>query len=128
MGRMLSGSVGYLGAWHPCRQVWGVGTDMAVNEDNCATKLKVLADDTRLAVVRQLMHGPLQVNELNAHLNLDQSLLSHHLRVLRDAGIVRSERQGKAVLYRLSEQVAPGATPGRSINLGCCNLSFDPGK
>ena len=52
---------------------------MAKQADNCATKLKVLADDTRLAVVRQLMAGPQQVNEINTILNLEQSLLSHHL-------------------------------------------------
>ena len=60
---------------------------MAKPADNCATILKVLADETRLAVVRQLMAGPQQVNEINGTLQLEQSLLSHHLRILRDAGI-----------------------------------------
>lgn len=91
----------------------------------CAAKLKVLADETRLAVVRQLMAGPQQVGELNAALKMEQSLLSHHLRVLRDAGLVHSKREGKAVLYRLAEGVAVGELPGDSINLGCCCLSFD---
>ena len=97
---------------------------MAKPADNCATILKVLADDTRLGVVRQLMEGPQQVNEMNATLQLEQSLLSHHLRVLRDAGIVCSQRDGKAVLYRLSEEVVSGMKSGDSINLGCCRLSF----
>ena len=65
------------------------------------------------------------MNEINATLNLEQSLLSHHLRVLRDAGIVNSQREGKAVLYSLSEAVASGRGPGASINLGCCQLNFD---
>jgi ArsR family transcriptional regulator len=99
---------------------------MAKPADNCATILKVLADETRLAVVRQLMEGPQQVNEMNATLQLEQSLLSHHLRILRDAGIVRSQRDGKAVLYRLSEEVLAGIQSGESLNLGCCQLSFKP--
>lgn len=99
---------------------------MAKPTDNCATILKVLADDTRLAVVRALMSGPQQVNEINATLHLEQSLLSHHLRVLRDAGIVSSQREGKAVLYRLAEEVKAGMKTGETINLGCCRLSFGP--
>jgi ArsR family transcriptional regulator len=84
----------------------------------CAAILKVLADETRLAVLRQLM------GELNAALKMEQSLLSHHLRVLRDAGLVLSTRDGKAVLYRLAEGVAVGEKSADSINLGCCQLSF----
>lgn len=98
---------------------------MAKQAGNCATILKVLTDDTRLAVVRQLMARPQQVNEINATLNLEQSLLSHHQRVLRDAGIVNSKREGEAALYFLSEAVTSGKEPGASINLGCCQLSFE---
>ena len=71
------------------------------------------------------MSGPQQVSEINAVLYLEQSLLSHHLRVLRDAGLVESERDGKAVRYRLAEQVFADARARDSINLGCCSISFD---
>ena len=96
---------------------------MATGSDNCAAMLKVLADDTRLAVVRRLMSGPQQVSEIIAVLHLEQSLLSHHLRVLRDAGLVESERDGKAVRYRLAEQVFGDARA--AIDLGCCSILFD---
>ena len=91
---------------------------------DCASILKVLADDTRLAVVRQLMAGPKHVNVLNQALGLEQSLLSHHLKVLREGGIVVAERDGKAMLYRLDSQVEARRV-GDAINLGCCQLSFD---
>ncbi|MEI6234704.1 MAG: metalloregulator ArsR/SmtB family transcription factor [Planctomycetota bacterium] len=91
---------------------------------NCATMLKYLADDTRLDVVRQLMRGPMHVGELNATLPVDQSLLSHHLKILRDAGIVTAQRDGKAVLYSLAPSVE-SLRKGKSINLGCCSISFD---
>jgi len=91
---------------------------------SCAAKLKVLADPTRLAVIESLMGSPKHVGTLATDLNVEQSLLSHHLQTLRDAGLVEAERDGKAVLYRL----APGAIvrrDGAAIDLGCCLLSFD---
>jgi ArsR family transcriptional regulator len=94
-----------------------------VSEPSCAELLKLLADETRLAVVRQLLDGPRHVGEINEALGLEQSLLSHHLKVLRDAGLVESRRDGKAVLYSLAPQFR-GSTRGAAIDLGCCRLSF----
>lgn len=91
---------------------------------SCAHLLKLLADETRLAVMRQLIDGPQQVSQLNATLGLEQSLLSHHLKILREAGLVESQRQGKGVLYSLSPDFR-GTSSGESINLGCCCLSFE---
>lgn len=97
---------------------------MAEAAANCAGLLKVLADETRLAVVQQLMDGPKHVGDINEALHLEQSLLSHHLRVLRESGLVEAERDGKAVLYRLAPHVATRAS-GKAVNLGCCLISFD---
>ena len=82
----------------------------------------MLADATRLSVVRELLEGPRHVGELNELVRVEQSLLSHHLRVLREAGLVEGERDGKAVLYRLAPDIS---RDGNSINLGCCRLSFE---
>jgi hypothetical protein len=88
----------------------------------CAARLKVLATAHRLAILRVLFMGPQQVGQINAALALEQSLLSHHLKVLRQHGFVESRREGKAVLY----QLAPGvqAQDPDGINLGCCTLMF----
>jgi len=83
-----------------------------------------LADETRLAVVQALLDGPRHVGELNLQLNVEQSLLSHHLQVLRRAGVVVSQRDGKAVRYRLTPRVQQASHPD-SIQLGCCLISFD---
>lgn len=91
---------------------------------SCASLLKVLADETRLAVVEQLLAGPKHVGEVNETLGVEQSLLSHHLKVLREAGLVTSRRDGKQVLYSLARNVQ-GSREGRAINLGCCLISFD---
>lgn len=90
---------------------------------SCADRLKVLADTTRLAVLESLMEKPKHVNELMDLLDIEQSLLSHHLAQLRAAGLVEASRDGKAVLYQLASGVAT-ATTGRSLDLGCCHLSF----
>ena len=90
---------------------------------NCVSKLKVLADDTRLAVLKLLMDGEMQVGQMNAILGLEQSLLSHHLRILRQAELVVRERDRKAFLYRLAPSVK--VTAGTGLNLGCCVLWFN---
>jgi ArsR family transcriptional regulator, nickel/cobalt-responsive transcriptional repressor len=95
-----------------------------VAADHCADVLRVLADDTRLRVVRLLLSGPRHVGQLNEVLQIDQSLLSHHLRVMREAGLIVSQRDGKAVRYQLAP-VLVARRKGQLIDLGCCRLSFD---
>ncbi|MBD2564794.1 winged helix-turn-helix transcriptional regulator [Nostoc linckia FACHB-391] len=92
--------------------------------DVCARQLKILADTTRLSVLQILMEGPKHVGELNAVLKLEQSLLSHHLKILRKAGFVEATRDGKAVLYHFVPTIRQINT-GKAIDLGCCLLSFE---
>src|ERR1700687_4845721 len=89
----------------------------------CADKLRVLADVTRLSVMESLLDGPKNVTEINARLKIEQSLLSHPLKVLRDAELVTTRREGKTV----RSAVAPDAASqeaGKGLNLGCCQISF----
>jgi ArsR family transcriptional regulator, nickel/cobalt-responsive transcriptional repressor len=93
---------------------------------SCANKLKVLGDPTRLAVLESLMSQAKNVGELMDLLHVEQSLLSHHLAILREAGLVEASREGKAVFYQLPASVS-SAAQGKAINLGCCTISFDEG-
>lgn len=97
---------------------------MSDQDIDCAAVLKVLADETRLSVVRSLMAGPKHVGEINEELNVEPTLLSHHLKVLREAELVSSERDGKSVLYRLTAAVE-SRRKGAGLDLGCCKLVFD---
>lgn len=90
----------------------------------CTRRLKALADVHRWSVIDILIDSPKTVGELLEQLGLEQSLLSHHLRILRREGFVESVREGKKVRYRLSEAVA-WSGPGRGINLGCCRLEMN---
>ena len=92
---------------------------------SCAELLRTLGDATRLEVVRVLMQGPRRVFEINEELDIEPSLLSHHMRALRQVGLVDAQREGKARLYSL----APGVVARRSrsgdrLDLGCCKLVF----
>lgn len=60
------------------------------NLTEAAAVLKALADPNRLRIFSLLMQGDSCNGELNERLGLPPNLLSHHLRVLREAGLVRS--------------------------------------
>ena len=87
----------------------------------CAPRLAVLADPTRLAVLEFLLKHAGTVKEINDVIRIPQNLLSHHLRVLREAGLVIARREGKAVRYELASGVE---IDSKGINLGCCSLTF----
>jgi len=65
---------------------------------------KALAADTRLRIVQALRGRCLCVNALAARLDLTHSATSQHLRILREAGLVRPEKRGYWVHYSLDEQ------------------------
>lgn len=96
---------------------------MKLPESNCVDRLKVLSDRTRLGVLRILIKGPQNVNDLSKKLSIEQSLLSHHLQTLRKAELVNTTREGKAVVYHLTKEVRLDDNSG--LDLGCCKLSFD---
>lgn len=95
-------------------------------ELSCADRLKVLADPTRLAIIQALMEAACQVQELQRAIGIEQTLLSHHLRILRRAGLIISQPQGRARLYHLAEGVK--LENSEAINLGCCLLAFEPDR
>jgi ArsR family transcriptional regulator, virulence genes transcriptional regulator len=66
-----------------------------------ADLLRALANEQRLMVLCHLVQGPLSVGQLNERLPLSQSALSQHLAVLRESGIVQTEREAQTVRYSL---------------------------
>jgi ArsR family transcriptional regulator len=90
---------------------------------------RALADENRLRIIEMLGAGERCVCELTVALDLGQSLLSHHLKTLKDAGLVTDRREGRWVYYTLScdtlddlggaiEALAPAVGAGRSED--CC--------
>jgi ArsR family transcriptional regulator, lead/cadmium/zinc/bismuth-responsive transcriptional repressor len=68
-----------------------------------AERAKALGDPTRLMLATALAQGPLCVCDLSWIAERAQNLVSHHVGVLRRAGLVRSEREGKMVMYSLTD-------------------------
>jgi ArsR family transcriptional regulator, zinc-responsive transcriptional repressor len=65
--------------------------------------LRALAAPVRIAIVLQLREAPRCVHDLVDALALPQPLISQHLRVLKEAGVVHGERRGREVVYALAD-------------------------
>ena len=68
-----------------------------------AEVLKVLASPRRLEILHQLADGPTEVGRLAAALGVSQPNLSQHLAVMRAAGMVDAERDGREIRYRVAD-------------------------
>ncbi|WP_426351351.1 ArsR/SmtB family transcription factor [Alloiococcus sp. CFN-8] len=64
---------------------------------------KVFGDTTRIKIISALFESEMCVCDLSAALNMTQSAISHQLRVLKQANLVKFRRDGKVVYYTLSD-------------------------
>lgn len=92
----------------------------------CATVLKALGDETRLRILESLLIGEKCVTDLVQGLKCSQPHASHHLRILRDSGLVEGHLDGKQVCYRVSPAIqrALANRQGQALDFGCCELRF----
>lgn len=65
---------------------------------------KILSADTRLTIIDLLKHGPMIVSEIAETLEISQSAISQHLRLMKYAGLVRMERDGYYIAYSLNNE------------------------
>jgi DNA-binding transcriptional ArsR family regulator len=70
---------------------------------------QALNDDTRRAILDLLRHGDLSAGAIAEHFKLGKPTVSHHLDLLKRAGLVTSEKQGQFVIYTLSTSVLEDA-------------------
>jgi DNA-binding transcriptional ArsR family regulator len=97
----------------------------------CARYLKALSEPDRLKIIQCLQSGPKNVSELAELLGRELVNVSHHLGVLRNAGLVQDQKQGKYVVYSIHPSVLAKkkkSTLGKEVlDLGCCRLEW-PGE
>jgi DNA-binding transcriptional ArsR family regulator len=93
---------------------------MCVNPDQCASMMKVLSDPNRIRIVRALIAGPSSVSGISERTGLDVHRISHHLGRMRLAGIVECVREGRSIIYRISEHIAVA----NGLDLGCACIMF----
>src|SRR5450756_2668916 len=85
-----------------CMPACGTQNIVADWNSDCEEQAKlvsVLLEPQRIKVLRLLRGGELCVCEIERSLGIPQNLVSHHLRVLREAGLVSAQREGQFVHY-----------------------------
>lgn len=92
----------------------------------CAMVLKALGDETRLRILESLLIGEKYVTDLVQELRCSQPHASHHLRILRDSGLIEGHREGKQVCYKVTPAIQRALThgQGQALDFGCCELRF----
>ncbi len=78
-------------------------TDLDNSVAQLADLFHLLGDPTRLRIVLSCLPAPIAVGDIAASLDLSSSLVSHHLRLLRAARIVKAERKGKHMFYSAAD-------------------------
>ncbi|MBC8001528.1 MAG: winged helix-turn-helix transcriptional regulator [Opitutaceae bacterium] len=97
-----------------------------MKQQACIPMLKALADETRWRLVRELLKAPRTVGELTERLNVTQYNVSKHLRILREAGIVETLKNGKHVNCSVAEEFRKQIARRKDgLDLGCCTFRFD---
>ena len=85
---------------------------MQVNIDNISDNLlsdladlfKNFSDSTRMRIMYRLFDGPVSVGDIAESLDMSQSAISHQLRNLKENKLVKSERDGKSIMYSLLDE------------------------
>lgn len=90
--------------------------------------LKALCDVNRIRILEILVQGEFCVTELVERLEIDQPKVSHHLAILRSAGVIRSRRDGRHINYSIKPTVLK-RVPGPDglvdvFDLGPLSVSF----
>ena len=92
-----------------------------MTRENITQLLTAIGDPARLEILFLLAgYDRLNVGEITARFRLSQPAISHHLRVLREAGAVQSEKVGQEVFYRLDGESIVGRLREITDMFGIC--------
>ena len=65
---------------------------------------RIFGDTTRIRIIQLLMEHDVSVNDIADMLGLEQSVVSHQLRILRTANLVKPTRDGRKIYYSLDDE------------------------
>ena len=102
----------------------------AFQSKSCADQLKALSEPIRLRIVDILRHGEMTVGDIAEFLETELVTVSHHLKILKHAGLVEVKREGRFMVYSLRTDLLQKAS-GNSrqyLNLGCCRIEVPAKK
>ena len=69
-----------------------------------AEMFRLMGDPSRLKIIAACLSAPMCVSDIASKYGLSQPLVSHHLRLLRAARVLRSERRGKQIFYEAADE------------------------
>ena len=69
-----------------------------------ADLFKVFSDSTRVWILFLLFDEELSVNDISQRMNMNQSAISHQLKILRQNKLIKSRREGKQIFYSLADE------------------------
>lgn len=92
--------------------MWGYIMENKINKNMLSDELiydvadfyKVFGDSTRIKILYTLLDREMCVGELVEELNINQSAISHQLRVLRQSDLVKFRKEGKTVIYSIDDE------------------------
>ena len=93
---------------------------------DCAQTMRILADSTRIGIIRILLSGPECVSNIAETLGLPNTRISHHVAILRNFGIVEAHREGRFIRYRIADWLTKDVDSPSELSLGCCVIRFLP--
>jgi ArsR family transcriptional regulator, nickel/cobalt-responsive transcriptional repressor len=94
-----------------------------VQVKKCADLLQAIAEPNRIRIIECLWGGSKNVTELANLLDVKIVNVSHHLGVLRSAGLVRQEKKGRFVVYSLHQDYfTTNSNNATQLDLGWCQL------
>jgi len=91
----------------------------------CADMLQAIAEPNRIRIIECLRTGSMNVTQLAKALNVEIVNVSHHLGVLRTAGLVQDEKNGRFVVYSLHPKVFNNeSNKATYLDLGWCRIEI----
>ncbi len=98
--------------------------------ERCAEVLASLAAPERLRIILLLADGERNVTQIIDGAAIPALNVSHHLTVLKHAGLIRGEKRGRFVVYSITPEVlaevVDAGVSKEALNLGCCQLVLPP--
>lgn len=90
-------------------KIWDEIENLAMNFEACQKTLTAIGDETRQHIILEMIrmdYNGSRVPEITARTNLSRPAVSHHLQILKDAGIVKMRKEGRMTYYYLDPDMA----------------------
>jgi len=92
--------------------------------EECLPVLRAVGNESRLTLLKALSDGARSVEALSSCTGLAEYNTSRHLRVLKDAGLVMAQRQGREIWYRIRDELLVRDSGAWTLQLGCCSFNL----